>query len=189
MKLSQESIKKVSRKYPSEFIFSFILHFVKTVIMNSSSVIRATREFAPVLHSSAAALRVMSSQIQRSTYHSYQHPSPPPFSDVSKSILSAALARVPEHGFTQDSLRLGAKDVGYLSVSTNLFPQGVFDLILYYLASKRLALHDVTNSGNGYAQTWQDGKPGVGSRVRTLMLDRLRMNGEAGVVKRWPEVR
>jgi ubiquinone biosynthesis protein COQ9 len=157
--------------------------------MSSPLITRTARSIPPALHTARTILHPVPSQIQRFRYHSYQHPSPLPYSDVSGSILAAAISHVPEHGFTQDALRLGAKDNGYLQISTNLFPQGVFDLIIYYLASKRLALHDVVNGENGYAKSWEEGKPGVGSRVRTLMFDRLRMNGEAGITKRWPEVR
>jgi ubiquinone biosynthesis protein COQ9 len=75
-----------------------------------------------------------------------------------------------------------------MSISTNLFPRGVFDLIAYYLMTKRLALQNSVNGENGYAKTWAENKIGVGSRVRTLLLERLNMNAKAGIVKKWPEV-
>src|ERR1700759_5353506 len=72
-----------------------------------------------------------------SRYHSYDHPSTPPYSSTARTILSAALQHVPITGFSTESLRLGAKDVGYLSTSTNLFPQGAFDLVAFYLVTRR----------------------------------------------------
>jgi ubiquinone biosynthesis protein COQ9 len=96
---------------------------------------------------------------------------------------------IPEHGFSQTTLQLGAKDAGYLSVSTNLFPRGVFDLISYYLVTRRLALNDTVHGKDGMATEWEEKKLGPGARVRALLLERLKMNGEAKVVQRWPEVR
>ena len=121
-------------------------------------------------------------------YHSYEHPSPPPYSSTAQSILSAAISHIPQHGFTQKTLHLGAKDSGFMSISTNLFPRGVFDLIAFYLMTRRLALQDTVNGENGYAKSWYENKTGVGSRVRTLLLERLKMNEKAGIISRWPEV-
>jgi ubiquinone biosynthesis protein COQ9 len=125
---------------------------------------------------------------QQALYHSYEHPSQPPYSSTAESILSASVAHIPQHGFTQKSLQLGAKDAGFMSISTNLFPRGVFDLIAYYLMTKRLALQNSVNGENGYAKIWAENKIGVGSRVKTLLLERLNMNAKAGIIKKWPEV-
>jgi hypothetical protein len=122
-------------------------------------------------------------------YHSYDHPSAPPWSPTAESILSASLSHVPAHGFTQESLRRGAQDAGYMAISANLFPQGAFDLIVFYLMTRRLALKDAVNGEEGYAKTWRDNDVGVEARVRSLLLERLRMNDEFGVVEKWPEVR
>lgn len=149
------------------------------------------RRFVSLLHSQSSVSRAASSHIyraQHSSYHSYHHPAPLPYTEVSGSILKAAIAHVPEHGFTASSLRLGAKDLNYLQISTNLFPQGVFDLIMYWLASRRLALHDAVNGERGLAKTWNESKTPIGARVRALLLERLRMNGEAGINRKWSEV-
>jgi ubiquinone biosynthesis protein COQ9 len=131
----------------------------------------------------------LSCKAQCSRFHSYDHPSAPPYTATAQSILQAALQHVPISGFSTTSLRKGAQDVGYLSTSTNLFPQGAFDLVSYYLATRRLALQDLVHDAeNGYTKTWVEAKTGVGSRVRTLLLERLNMNVEAGVVPKWPEV-
>jgi ubiquinone biosynthesis protein COQ9 len=122
-------------------------------------------------------------------YHSYDHPSAPPYSPTAHSILSASLSHVPVYGFTQESLHRGAKDAGYMAISTNLFPQGAFDLIVFYLMTRRLALKDAVNGDEGYGKVWRENEVGIGARVRSLLLERLRMNDEFGVVEKWPEVR
>ena len=128
------------------------------------------------------------SRLVAAAYHSYDHPSPPPYSSTANSILSASIPYIPEHGFSQTTLQFGAKDAGYLPVSTNLFPRGVFDLISYYLVTRRLALNDAVHGKDGMATEWEEKKVGPGARVRALLLERLKMNGEAKVVQKWPEV-
>ncbi|KAK0263848.1 hypothetical protein B0A54_02644 [Friedmanniomyces endolithicus] len=116
----------------------------------------------------------------RALYHSYEHDEPPPYRDAESAILSSALSHVPLHGFTQESLSLGAKQAGYLDISSNLFPNGAFDLVKYHLVTQRLALKSRIHFSN-------DTKMGVGRRVRSLVLERLRANVDAGVVGRWQE--
>jgi ubiquinone biosynthesis protein COQ9 len=84
---------------------------------------------------------------------------------------------VPTLGFTKEALSLGAKEAGYLEVSTNLFPKGTFDLVMYHLVTQRLGLKDRIQ--------FPDEKMGVGRKVRSLVLERLRANADAGVVPRW----
>lgn len=109
-------------------------------------------------------------------YFSQYHPGSPPFPPAQDTILSAALRRVPEHGFTQQALTLGAKDVGYLDVSVQLFPRGVFDLILYHLITQRLAL-------KSNVQFPEDVKLGIGRKVKTLAMTRLRANKD--IIHQW----
>lgn len=117
--------------------------------------------------------------LRQRCYHSYDYAHPPPFPPAETAILSSAYAHVPAHGFTIDALKLGARDAGYLDVSTNLLPRGVFDLINYHLVTQRLALaSSVQFSG--------DKPPSVGSKVRSLTLARLRANEP--VLHRWQEV-
>ena len=71
---------------------------------------------------------------------------------------------------------MGAKDAGYLDVSVQLFPRGVFDLVLYHLVSQRLALK--TN-----VQFADNVKLGVGRKVKTLTMTRLRANKE--IIHQW----
>ncbi|KAJ4985004.1 rpsU-divergently transcribed protein [Stagonosporopsis vannaccii] len=114
-------------------------------------------------------------------YHSYDYAQPPPFPPAETKILSSAYAHVPDHGFTIDALKLGVRDAGYLDVSTNLFPRGVFDLINYHLVTQRLALKDSVQFPDE-----KDGKRlGVGGKVRSLTLARLRANEP--ILHRWQE--
>ena len=118
-------------------------------------------------------------QSQHRTYYSYEHKPSTPFTAAESSILSAALTHVPGHGFTDSALRRGARDAGYLDVSTNLFPRGPFDLISYYLITQRLAL--------GTGLQFPEPVLGVGAKVKALTLQRLRANG--AIIHRWQEVR
>lgn len=117
-------------------------------------------------------------------YHSYQHPPPPsPFTPAESKILSAALQHVPSHGFSTTTLSLGARDVGYLDISVNLLPRGVFDLVNYHLVTERLRLSqevDFSELENGTK------KLSVPARIRTLCVERLRANSP--IIHRWQEV-
>lgn len=131
----------------------------------------------------AASNRPVLALRQKCSYHSYDYAQPPPFPPAESAILSAAYPHVPNHGFTIDSLKLGARDAGYLDVSTNLLPRGVFDLVNYHLVTQRLALQSSVQFPDEGAQ---GKKPGVGAKVRTLTLARLRANEP--IIHRWQEV-
>jgi ubiquinone biosynthesis protein COQ9 len=124
-------------------------------------------------------LRPLVFQSSRAFYHSYDRLQTPQYREPERTILSSALTHVPTHGFTQEALAEGAKDAGYLEVSTNLFPKGAFDLVLYYLVTQRLGLKERIQ--------FPDEKIGVGRKVRSLVLERLRANADTGVVPRWQE--
>ncbi|KAI4864495.1 ubiquinone biosynthesis protein COQ9 [Hypoxylon rubiginosum] len=121
-----------------------------------------------------------------SHYHSYDHPPPPGvFGAAEQAILSAAYRHVPEHGFTAHALSLGARDAGYLDISTNLLPEGPFSLIRYHLVTQRDALaprsaavfHDETRDASSSLQ--------VPDKVERLAWERLLGNKE--VNHRWQE--
>ncbi|SMQ51775.1 unnamed protein product [Zymoseptoria tritici ST99CH_3D7] len=114
----------------------------------------------------------------RALYHSYEHTEPPPYRETESKILSTALNYVPTHGFTQEALTLAARDTGYLDISTNLFPKGAYEIVLYHLVTQRYTLKDRIQFPENF---------GVGRKVRSLVLERLRANAEAGVVGRWQE--
>ena len=113
------------------------------------------------------------------SYHSEHHPELPPFLPVQTAILSASLNRVPECGFSSQALSLGAKDAGYLEVSVQLFPRGVYDLINFHLVTQRLALKD-------RVQFPVDTKLGIGKKVRVLTLERLKANKD--IIHQWQAV-
>ena len=126
-----------------------------------------------------ASLRPLAFQSSRALYHTCDRTTIPPYREPERTILSSALAHVSTHGFTQEALAEGAKDAGYLEVSTNLFPKGAFDLVMYYLVTQRLGLKDRIQ--------FPDEKMSVGRKVRSLVLERLRANADARVVPRWQE--
>lgn len=127
----------------------------------------------------AYPLRLQSCTAARRTYYSESHPDPSPYPEIQNKILTAAIKRVPQYGFTQEALTLGAKDAGYLEVSVQLFPRGVFDLINYHLVTERLALKD-------RVQFPDDVKLGVGRKVQTLAMARLRANKD--IIHQWQGV-
>ncbi|CAF9907076.1 Ubiquinone biosynthesis protein coq9, mitochondrial [Imshaugia aleurites] len=111
------------------------------------------------------------------SYHSYEHEAPPPFTPTEDAILSAALAHVPTHGFTNTALTQGARDAGYLDVSTNLFPAGAFSIVKYHLVTQRLALARHASS----LQSQSD----ITTKIRKLALHRLHANEP--IVHHWQE--
>lgn len=117
---------------------------------------------------------------QRRTYYSEHHPEPRPFPEAQEKILSAAMRHVPSTGFSSKALIEGAKESGYLEVSIQLFPRGVFDLINYHLVTQRLALKDRVRFP-------EDSKLGVGQKIRTLTIERLRAN--TNIIHQWRGVR
>ncbi|OTB12582.1 hypothetical protein K445DRAFT_321030 [Daldinia sp. EC12] len=127
------------------------------------------------------------SSIVPRTYHSYDHPPPPGvFSPAEKAILSAAYKHVPEHGFTQHALTLGARDAGYLDISTNLLPEGPFSLIRYHLVTKREALAPWAKAVFGEGEHGAAAAPlKVPEKVERLTWERLLSNAE--VNHRWQE--
>ena len=111
-------------------------------------------------------------------YHSYEHDQPPPFNRIEDRILSAALSHVPTLGFTTAALTQGARDAGFLDVSTNLFPMGAFAIIKYHLVTQRLGLANHAPSNN---EPHND----VSSNIRILALRRL--HGNEHIIHRWQE--
>ncbi|KAA8649809.1 uncharacterized protein ATNIH1004_002486 [Aspergillus tanneri] len=107
-------------------------------------------------------------------YHSQHHPDPPVhgYTNSQTAILSAALHHIPRHGFTRDALTLGVRDAGFLDVSIQLFPRAEFDLILFWLASRRGLLRASVDDG------LLDSNGSVDEKIKVLILERLRMNLE-----------
>jgi ubiquinone biosynthesis protein COQ9 len=151
--------------------YSNLLVPVPIVVMRSSSLFR--RVIRQPVYPRCCGL-------QGRTYYSEHHPDPRPFPDAQERILSAAMCHVPAHGFSLKALAEGARQSGFLEVSVQLLPRAVFDLINYHLVTQRLAL-------KGRVQFPEDSKFGVGQKVRTLTLERLRAN--KSIIHQWQGVR
>ncbi|KAK4216370.1 COQ9-domain-containing protein [Rhypophila decipiens] len=117
-------------------------------------------------------------------YHSYEHPPPPgPFSPTEEAILSAAYKHVPEHGFSLESLALGAREAGYLDISTTILPEGAFSLIRYHLVKQREALAARTEALFRVPENQKH--VSISEKVELLTWERLQ--GNAQVIARWQE--
>ena len=126
----------------------------------------------------AAACRV---PLQQRSYHSYEHDQPPSYNPAEDAILAAAIAHVPAYGFSITALNYGARDAGYLDVSTNLLPAGVFSLVKYHMVTQRLALSNNPPKNQSKEHT------NVLENVRALTLKRLRAN--ESIIYHWQEVK
>lgn len=146
-----------------------------------SSLTRTIARSAPSALPRASIASSSSSPILRHrSFHSYDHPAPSgPFTPVAEAILSAAYRHVPEHGFTQRSLGLGARDAGYLDISPSVLPDGPFSLVKYHLITQREALKKKKD------EVLREGM-GVGKKVSALTWARLMANQD--VIHRWQEV-
>ncbi|KAI1957411.1 Ubiquinone biosynthesis protein coq9, mitochondrial [Ophidiomyces ophidiicola] len=127
-------------------------------------------------------------------YHSKSQPSPNPpadrFTPEQSAILSAALKYVPEHGFSTKSVIIGARELGYLDVSLQLFSRGAeLELVLYWLATRRGLLKEMVESGEIFgekdvaAESFPPAE--VDRRVKTLIVERLKMNKE--IINHWQD--
>ena len=133
---------------------------------------RASRSRRPQLSGSPSAL-----SSHRRSYHSYDHPGPAgPFSPTERAILAAAYAHAPQHGFTPKTLALGARDAGYLDISTNLLADGVFTLVQWHLVSQREAL---AAKAKTLFEAGEARALGVRAKVELLTWERLMGNKHA----------
>lgn len=126
-------------------------------------------------------------------YHSTLHPRLPDheYTNSQSAILTAALSHIPIHGFTLEALTLGARDAGFLDVSVQLLPRAEFDLILFWLASRRGILRAKVEEGALFTRlAAESGRDVAGFSVeeksKILVLERLRMNVE--VKGQWQDV-
>ncbi|KAJ5380001.1 uncharacterized protein N7496_002429 [Penicillium cataractarum] len=127
------------------------------------------------------------SPIQIRTYHSPLHPRLPPheYTNSQTAILTASLPHIPTHGFTAAALTRGARDAGFLDVSVQLLPRGEFDLILFWLASRRGLLRGRVEDGSVFGAAGEG--LSVEEKVKILVLERLKMNIDVRGV--WQDVR
>ncbi|KAG8529387.1 uncharacterized protein KY384_006023 [Bacidia gigantensis] len=113
--------------------------------------------------------------VQSGYYHSSAFEQPSPYSPSKSAILSSALKHVPAHGFTEQSLRLGAQDAGFLPISTNLFPDGAFSLVSYHLTTQRLSLSNQFQRPDISPAT-NEAPSDMLQRLQTIALHRLHAN-------------
>ncbi|KAK2044268.1 rpsU-divergently transcribed protein [Colletotrichum somersetense] len=115
------------------------------------------------------------------TYQSYDHPnSTTYFRPHEQIILSAAYKHVPEHGFSYKALALGAKDTGYLDISTSVLAEGPFSLIRHHLVGSREGLAVKSKDMFGERSQFD-----IGEKVERLTWERLLEN--ATIIDRWQE--
>ncbi|EPS33296.1 hypothetical protein PDE_08258 [Penicillium oxalicum 114-2] len=110
-------------------------------------------------------------------YHSPLHPRLPlhEYTNSQTAILTASLAHIPTYGFTPAALTRGARDAGFLDVSVQLLPRGEFDLVLFWLASRRGLLRGRVEDGTVFG-AGEKSALGVDEKVQMLVMERLRMN-------------
>jgi ubiquinone biosynthesis protein COQ9 len=127
-------------------------------------------------------------QPQIRPYHSPLHPRLPDheYNNSQTAILSASLPYIPEHGFSAEALTLGARDAGFLDVSVQLFPRAEFDLILFWLASRRGLLRAKVEEGALFRRVADKSGRDVSSfsteeKCRILVLERLAMNADVKI--------
>lgn len=149
----------------------------------------ASTHLRPSLPSSHS--RTQSPQIR--PYHSTLHPRLPDhtYNNSQTAILTASLAHIPTHGFSAESLVLGARDAGFLDVSVQLFPRAEFDLILFWLASRRGLLRAKVEEGALFRRVADQAGRDVSSldveeKCRILVMERLRMNQD--IKEQWAGV-
>lgn len=144
-----------------------------------------------IWHQEGATIRAASRHLRRCrylctnrrTYHSYDHSSTVKSSGfVEHAILSAAYKHVPQHGFSQRALGLGARDSGYLDISPSVLSDGLFSLIRYHLITQRQSL--APKCAQIFSQ--DDPQRSIGGRVTALTWERLKANGD--IVHQWQEV-
>ncbi|KAI1332257.1 ubiquinone biosynthesis protein COQ9 [Xylariaceae sp. FL0255] len=131
---------------------------------------------------SLARLAAICRSQQCKAYHSSHHPKPTgPFNQAEQAILSAAYSHVPEQGFSHQALTLGARDAGFLDISTTLLPEGPFSLVRWHLLTQREALAPKSNTLLANDHTAVD----IPSRIERLTWERL--CGNRDVNHRWQE--
>ncbi|KAG6049522.1 hypothetical protein E4U17_006794 [Claviceps sp. LM77 group G4] len=119
------------------------------------------------------------------TFHSYEHITPSQTSPAAaNAILLSAYGHVPRHGFSHQSLNLGARDAGYLDISSSVLPDGVFGLILFHLAHQRLGLASKCEAmfKNNRKSTCN---AVVGTKIADIMWARLLANKD--IIHKWQE--
>lgn len=187
-------------------IYTYIKHTTKMASLTRSTLPRRTISTLHLLRPSINTIYQLSQpqphHHQRlplptqgiRSYHSPLHARPPvhEYTNSQTAILTASLPHIPTHGFTKGALTLGARDAGFLDVSVQLLPRGEFDLILFWLASRRGLLRAGVEEGALLQRLAADAGQsvdGLGTleKARLLVMERLRMN--LHIKDQWVDVR
>lgn len=117
-------------------------------------------------------------------FHSYDHPATdtPVFNATETTILSSAYKHIPELGFGQAALSRGARDAGYLDISTTALQHGPFSLIRYHLVTRREGLSERCDKIYG-----ETGSQNLAIRDRVERLAWERLLGNAELIHKWQE--
>ncbi|KAF4212117.1 hypothetical protein CNMCM8980_001454 [Aspergillus fumigatiaffinis] len=178
------SLSRCSRRQINTLLSSFITLSSRTnhssyIALQARRLYQTQRSPRRLIHQQTQFSRPQQCIAKRS-YHSQYHPDLPPheYTNSQTTILSAALNHVPKHGFTPEALTLGARDAGFLDVSVQLLPRGEFDLVLFWLASRRGLLRGKVENGF-FEKIESQGKAlSVEEKTKLLIMERLRMNAE-----------
>ncbi|KAJ5138518.1 uncharacterized protein N7515_003366 [Penicillium bovifimosum] len=158
--------KRLFRPIPTPFIHQ------------TNQLSTTTRPTTTTTHLTTPRPNTVPHQNQR-PYHSTLHARLPDhtYTNSQTAILSAALDFVPTTGFTLESLTHGARSAGFLDVSVQLLPRREFDLILFWLASRRGLLRSKVEDGLFTRLAAEAGKElSVDEKVKALVLERLKLN-------------
>jgi ubiquinone biosynthesis protein COQ9 len=177
------SVSRCSRRQINTLISSSINHTSRPkhsyFALQSSRLYQTQSSPRRLIHQQTRFSRPQQCIAKRS-YHSQYHPELPPheYTNSQTTILSAALNHVPKHGFTMEAMTLGARDAGFLDVSVQLLPRGEFDLVLFWLASRRGLLRGKVEDGFFEKIAAQGKALSVEEKTKLLIMERLRMNAE-----------
>lgn len=140
-------------------------------------------------------IRTLSIPLRR-YYHSPDSPLPQAFPPPQTAILEASLPWIRLYGFSAQTLAQGCAVVGYPpAAATAFFPRGAFELVDFHLTRRRAELQSRWLGGERHLRKTRSDQGGENenddaeSRLRDLILLRLRANLEHGVAGRWNEVR
>lgn len=101
--------------------------------------------------------------------------------DVKGKILDASLNHVQQHGWTKDTLAIGAESLGYPSISHGLFPKGGVELVHHFYRQCNIRLGAQLQLDPHRDSTKQH------EFLRDAVERRLRMNEDYVVSGRWIE--
>ncbi|KAI9285405.1 COQ9-domain-containing protein [Umbelopsis sp. AD052] len=99
-----------------------------------------------------------------------------------KKLMEATLPFVATHGWTTESISLGAQTLGYPSIAHGIFPNGPADLIELFLEDSRLKLESEMERKKAAGELENLRATDI---VRLAVITRLEMTRP--YIKRWPE--